>query len=132
MWWFVLVPNRELPSDAGWSSTISRPVLEFRIIEIFFLPDLILFISQILTKSMLFPNPKPDSFICSPENDAGTAPVAISTYLHNHKTTQVYHMREKKNIPFFFFCFFAATQLTHNLRVSNGQRFFSLLFLLAT
>jgi hypothetical protein len=81
---------------------------------------------------MLFPNPKPDSFICSPENDAGTAPVAISTYLHNHKTTQVYHMREKKNIPFFFFCFFAATQLTHNLRVSNGQRFFSLLFLLAT
>jgi hypothetical protein len=41
-------------------------------------------------------------------------------------------MREKKNIPFFFFCFFAATQLTHNLRVSNGQRFFSLLFLLAT
>jgi len=32
-------------------------------------------------------------------------------------------MRKKKSL--FFLLFFGAKQLTHNLRVSNGQRFFS-------
>jgi len=73
----TFIPKSWLPLDAGWSSAISWLGFEFLIIDTFLLEDFILCKSETLTKSILFPNPKPESHVLRLENEVGTVPAAI-------------------------------------------------------
>lgn len=71
----MIIPNRGLPSDAGWSSIISD--LEFLITETLVRRNLTLCKSESLIKSILLVKPVTLSLLFNPVNEDGTAPVAI-------------------------------------------------------
>lgn len=83
-----ILPRRELPSEAGWSSAISEPGFEFRITKTFLPWDLTLFKSKTFTDSNRFENPKFTFPPFNPERCDGNVPAeAIFNHdLHYNKS----------------------------------------------